>query len=469
MKNRHIIFLIATVVATGGLLFGFDTGVISGAIPFLQSDWGIDNNDVEWITAAGLLGAMLGAVCCGRLSDIFGRRKIILVSAVIFAVGALWSGLATDLTSLVFSRLFLGIAIGVASFTVPLYIAEIAPAKSRGRLVSMFQLMVTIGILLSYMSDTFWADENKLDCWRWMFWAGVVPALVLLVGLCFVPETPRWLLSKGRLKECRKVLQKIEPENTVNDLIGQMEVEIEKDRNSAVGWRYLMQPWLRTPLMIAVCIMFFQQFVGINTVIYYSPKIFLMAGFESTLSAIWASVGIGIVNVVFTVISLYLVDRIGRRKLYFIGLSGIAFSVLCLSACFIYANQLGEIGRWLMVIFMFGYVAFFAISIGPLGWLVISEIFPQKVRGLGTSIGSLAVWIFNCIVSFTFFKIIDFFSIPGTEIVVGQTTSENPAGAFFLYGFIAVLGLVWGYLFLPETKGLSLEEIEQKWRKNREC
>lgn len=151
MKNRHIIFLIATVVATGGLLFGFDTGVISGAIPFLQSDWGIDNNDVEWITAAGLLGAMLGAVCCGRLSDIFGRRKIILVSAVIFAVGALWSGLATDLTSLVFSRLFLGIAIGVASFTVPLYIAEIAPAKSRGRLVSMFQLMVTIGILLSYM------------------------------------------------------------------------------------------------------------------------------------------------------------------------------------------------------------------------------------------------------------------------------------------------------------------------------
>ena len=371
MKNRHIIFLIATVVATGGLLFGFDTGVISGAIPFLQSDWGIDNNDVEWITAAGLLGAMLGAVCCGRLSDIFGRRKIILVSAVIFAVGALWSGLATDLTSLVFSRLFLGIAIGVASFTVPLYIAEIAPAKSRGRLVSMFQLMVTIGILLSYMSDTFWADENKLDCWRWMFWAGVVPALVLLVGMCFVPETPRWLLSKGRLKECRKVLQKIEPENTVNDLIGQMEVEIEKDRNSAVGWRYLMQPWLRTPLMIAVCIMFFQQFVGINTVIYYSPKIFLMAGFESTLSAIWASVGIGIVNVVFTVISLYLVDRIGRRKLYFIGLSGIAFSVLCLSACFIYANQLGEIGRWLMVIFMFGYVAFFAISIGPLGWLVI--------------------------------------------------------------------------------------------------
>ena len=302
---------------------------------------------------------MLGAVCCGRLSDIFGRRKIILVSAVIFAVGALWSGLATDLKSLVFSRLFLGIAIGVASFTVPLYIAEIAPAKSRGRLVSMFQLMVTIGILLSYMSDTFWADENKLDCWRWMFWAGVVPALVLLVGMCFVPETPRWLLSKGRLKECRKVLQKIEPENTVNDLIGQMEVEIEKDRNSAVGWRYLMQPWLRTPLMIAVCIMFFQQFVGINTVIYYSPKIFLMAGFESTLSAIWASVGIGIVNVVFTVISLYLVDRIGRRKLYFIGLSGIAFSVLCLSACFIYANQLGEIGRWLMVIFMFGYVAIF--------------------------------------------------------------------------------------------------------------
>lgn len=462
-----MIVLIATVVATGGLLFGFDTGVISGAIPFLQTDWKIDNNDIEWITAAGLLGAMLGAIGCGRMSDVFGRKRMILVSAVIFTAGALWSGMAGNLVSLILSRLFLGVAIGVASFTVPLYIAEIAPAKSRGKLVSMFQLMVTIGILFSYISDTIWADESKLDCWRMMFFVGVVPALILLIGMFFMPETPRWLMSKGNLKECRKVLLKIEATDDVDRLLQQMEEEIRIDRDSKVGWKYLLQPWLRTPLMVAVCIMFFQQFVGINTVIYYSPKIFLMAGFESTLSAIWASVGVGVINVIFTILSLYLVDSIGRRKLYFVGLSGIAVSVFCLSICFIYANQLGEVGQWLMVGFMLAYVAFFAISIGPLGWLVISEIFPQKVRGLGTSIGSLSVWVFNCIVSFTFFKIVEAFSISGTEIVVGQTISENPAGAFFLYGFIALLALVWGYFFLPETKGLSLEEIEKMWKKGK--
>ena len=464
-----LVYIIAVIAATGGLLFGFDTGVISGAIPFFQKDFGIDDSTIELVTSAGLLGAILGALFCGKITDRLGRKKVILASAIIFAVGAIWSGIAVDTWNLILARLFLGIAIGVSSFAVPLYIAEISPAKVRGMLVSMFQLMVTIGVLVSYLSDLFFADENDISCWRLMFYVGVIPACVLLVGMVFMPETPRWLMSRGRHNECVDILNKIEGKEQARISLLQMQEEIKRNEMEKSGWKELLQPWLRTPLFICIGIMFFQQFVGINTVIYYSPKIFLMAGFDGTVAAIWASVGIGIVNVVFTVISLYLVDRIGRRKLYFIGLSGIAFSVLCLSACFIYANQLGEIGRWLMVIFMFGYVAFFAISIGPLGWLVISEIFPQKVRGLGTSIGSLAVWIFNCIVSFTFFKIIDFFSIPGTEIVVGQTTSENPAGAFFLYGFIAVLGLVWGYLFLPETKGLSLEEIEQKWRKNREC
>lgn len=465
MRNKHIISLIATVVATGGLLFGFDTGVISGAIPFLQADWNISDNDIEWITASGLFGAILGTACCGRMSDIFGRRIIILASAIIFTIGALWSGLASDLASLICSRLFLGTAIGIASFTVPLYIAEIAPAKSRGRMVSMFQLMVTIGILLSYMSDTFWADEHDPSCWRPMFYVGVIPALILLIGMLFMPETPRWLMSKGKSEKCRQVLSKIEPEAETERLIMQMEEEIRKDKDNTTGWRYLMQPWLRTPLMIAICIMFFQQFVGINTVIYYSPKIFLMAGFESAVSAIWASVGVGLVNVFFTILSLYLVDKIGRRKLFFIGVSGIVASILCLSCSFILADRLGDAGKWLMISCMFAYVAFFAISIGPLGWLIISEIFPQKVRGLGTSIGSLSVWIFNCVVSFTFFKTIEIFSLPGTKDIAGEQVSYNPAGAFLLYGFIALIALVWGYFFLPETKGLSLEEIERKWRK----
>ena len=193
-----LIYVIAIIAATGGLLFGFDTGVISGAIPFFQKDFGIDNGMVEQITSAGLLGAILGALFCGKLTDRLGRRKVILASAVIFAVGAVWSGIAADAWNLVLARLFLGVAIGVSSFAVPLYIAEISPTKVRGTLVSMFQLMVTIGVLVSYLSDLYFADESDMTCWRPMFYVGVIPACILLIGMFFMPETPRWLMSQGR-------------------------------------------------------------------------------------------------------------------------------------------------------------------------------------------------------------------------------------------------------------------------------
>jgi MFS family permease len=433
MKSISV-YIMAIIAATGGLLFGFDTGVISGAIPFFQKDFEIDNSAIELITSSGLIGCILGALFCGKITDRLGRKKVILASAVIFAVGALWSGLAGNIYSLLSARLFLGIAIGVSSFAVPLYIAEIAPAKSRGSLVSLFQLMITIGILASYFSDLLFADEQNVACWRPMFYVGVIPALVLLVGMSFMPESPRWLESKGQ----------------------------NENRSQ---WKDLLQPWMRTPLIIAIVIMFFQQCVGINTVIYYCPKIFLMAGFDGAVSAIWASVGVGVVNVVFTIISVYFIDRLGRRKLYFAGLTGITLSLFALSACFIFFNQIGETGKWLSIILVFIYVAFFAISIGPLGWLIISEVFPQKLRGLGSSLGSLSVWIFNTVITFTFFKIVQALSIPGTEIAVAGEQAGNPAGAFCLYGLIGLAGLIWGYFYIPETKGLSLEKIENFWRK----
>lgn len=463
--NKNLVYIIAVIAATGGLLFGFDTGVISGAIPFFQKDFGIDNNMIELVTASGLIGAILGALCCGKAADRFGRKKIILASAVVFAVGALWSGFAPDIYNLILSRLFLGVAIGVSSFTVPLYIAEISPAKSRGKLVSMFQLMITIGILASYMSDLFFADELDITCWRPMFYVGVIPAIVLLVGMSFMPETPRWLMSKGREEESRLILSRIEPEKSLEDTFHQIKKDIQEDSKKSSNWKDLFQPWLKTPLIIAVGIMFFQQFVGINTVIYYSPKIFLMAGFDGTVSAIWASVGVGIVNVIFTIVSVYFVDRLGRRKLYFAGLGGIIISLVALSAVFLMVNQLGEMGKWVSILLVFLYVAFYAISIGPLGWLIVSEIFPQYVRGLGSSLGSLSVWFFNTIVSFTFFKILQLLSVPGKELVVDGESLGNPAGVFFFYGIIAVFGLIWGYYFIPETKGISLERIEQHWKK----
>ena len=460
-----LIYVIAIIAATGGLLFGFDTGVISGAIPFFQKDFGIDNGMVEQITSAGLLGAILGALFCGKLTDRLGRRKVILASAVIFAVGAVWSGIAADAWNLVLARLFLGVAIGVSSFAVPLYIAEISPTKVRGTLVSMFQLMVTIGVLVSYLSDLYFADESDMTCWRPMFYVGVIPACILLIGMFFMPETPRWLMSQGRHDESIRILNRIEGEAQAKISFRQMQEEIKRSEAEKSGWRELLQPWLRTPLIICIGIMFFQQFVGINTVIYYSPKIFLMAGFDGTVAAIWASVGVGLVNVIFTVVSVYFVDRLGRRKLYFIGLSGIVVSLLLLGLCFVYVNQLGDSVKWVAILLIFCCVAFFAISIGPLGWLIISEIFPLKLRGLGASLGSLSVWLFNSIVSFTFFKIVKALTIPGKEILTEGEDLGNPAGAFWFYGGIAFLALIWGYFYVPETKGVSLEQIECFWRK----
>ena len=466
MKNQksNFVVVIAVIAATGGLLFGFDTGVISGAIPFLQKHFSIGDHVIETITTAVLIGAILGAILGGRLTDMLGRKKVILASAIIFVVGAIWSGMAATPENLMAARLILGIAIGVSSFAVPLYIAEIAPAKIRGALVSTFQLLITVGILASYLSDLSIANESNPECWRMMFYVGVIPAAILLIGMFFLPETPRWLMQKGRENESRSVLERIESADTLEQELEHIKVEIEKSKDTA-GWRELFKPWMRTPLFIAISIMFFQQFVGINTVIYYSPKIFLMAGFEGNIAAIWASVAVGIVNLLATVVSVYFVDRIGRRKLFFIGLTGIVLSLTLLGLCFLFHQTLGDAGKWTSIVLVFLYIAFFAISIGPLGWLIISEIFPQKVRGLGASIGSLSVWVFNAIVTFTFFKIVNAFTFKGTEIMVEGEKLGNPAGAFFLYAVIAGCAIVWGYYFLPETKGVSLETIESFWRK----
>ena len=462
--NKNFVIVIAVIAATGGLLFGFDTGVISGAIPFLQKYFLIGDNTIETITTALLIGAIVGALLGGRLTDMLGRKIVILAAAVFFVVGAICSGTATSPAGLMAARLVSGIAVGISSFAVPLYIAEIAPAKKRGALVSMFQLLITVGILASYLSDLAIADESNPACWRMMFLMEIFPAAILLIGMIFLPETPRWLMQKGREQASKSVLERIETPELLEQELNQIKVEIEKSKDKA-SWRELFQPWMRTPLLIAIVIMFFQQFVGINTVIYYSPKIFLMAGFEGNIAAISASVAVGVVNLLSTIISVYFVDRIGRRKLFFIGLTGITLALASLGLCFLFHSNLGDAGKWTTIVLVFLYIAFFAISIGPLGWLIISEIFPQKVRGLGASIGSLSVWVFNAIVTFTFFKIVNAFTVKGTEVIVEGEKLGNPAGAFFLYAIIALCALVWGYYYLPETKGVSLEAIENFWRK----
>jgi SP family galactose:H+ symporter-like MFS transporter len=464
-KNRKsVVIVIASIAATGGLLFGFDTGVISGAIPFIQDYFYLTDSQVENVTALGLIGAVVGALFTGRITDYLGRKKVILASAFIFATGAIWTGLAPTVNQLMVSRFYLGLAIGVSSFAVPLYISEIAPTKIRGTLVSLFQLLITVGILAAYLSDRAFADNSNLESWRPMLYVGVIPALILFTGMFFLPETPRWLMSKGREKEGRKVLSRTEDPELLDTVITEMKKEIEIDKKQE-GWKEILKPWLRNALIIAAGIMFFQQFVGINTVIYYSPKIFLAAGFEGAEAAIAASVIVGVVNVFFTIVSLFVIDRLGRRKLYFIGISGITLALICMGLGFMIPGA----GKWFLVISMLFYIAFFAISLGPLGWLIITEVFPTRVRGLGSSIGSLSNWGFNTLVVWTFFKMASAIG-NARDVVVpeGKVLSDVcptcVGSVFWIFAAIALIGLVWGYFFIPETKGVTLEEIEAHWR-----
>jgi SP family galactose:H+ symporter-like MFS transporter len=452
-RNKNLVVLIATIAATGGLLFGFDTGVISGAQNFLQDPggWGISDDQLEWVTTAVLIGAVLGAALSGRVSDILGRKKVIIAASVIFALGALATGAAPNISLLVTGRIIIGLAIGIASFSVPMYISEISPTRKRGALVTMNQLMITIGILVSYISDYLIANDANPFSWRWMFYIGLIPALILFIGMFFVPETPRWLIGRGREEEGRKVLNKVEEPDLVEEAIRKIKADIARESESA-GYREVFKPWLRTALFIAVGIMFFQQFTGINTIIYYSPKIFKMAGIESNTLTILPSILLGTVNVLFTVVSIMLLDKLGRRPLYFIGLIGMIAGLVGVGLSFFFEESLGSSLKYFTVASMFIYIIFFAVSLGPLGWLIISEVFPLKVRGVGMSLGSLSNWLFNGIVAFTFLKLVN---------------ALSPAGAFWLYAALGILGIIWGRRFIPETKGITLEKIEDYWREGR--
>ncbi len=452
--NKRYVIIIASIAATGGFLFGFDAGVISGAVNFLQDPkgWGISDSQLEWVTTSVLIGAIFGAALCGRIADIWGRKKVILASALIFSIGAIYTGSACDITTLIIGRIFLGIAVGVASFVVPLYISEISPTKIRGALVSLNQLMIAIGGKVSYLSDYIIADDGNPFCWRRMFYVGFFPAVLMLIGMFFLPETPRWLIAKGYEKKGRMILEKVEDLNLVEESIRKIKADISIETESA-SYRELFKPWLRNALIIAVGIMFFQQATGINTIIYYSPKIFKMAGVTSNTLTILPSLITAVFALFFTILSIVLLDKIGRRKIFFFGLTGMVISLICIGLSFYMEARLGENLKYFTLASILVYNSFYAIGMGPLGWLIMSEVFPLKVRGVGMSIGSLSNWFFNAIVAFTFLKLVNTFT---------------PAGAFWLYAFIGVLAVIWGYYYIPETKGISLEKIEDHWRSGKQ-
>ncbi len=334
MNKNLLIYVVAAIAATGGLLFGYDTGVIAVAMPFIKEKWVLSTTTEAWVMGAVLLGGMAGSLLSGRLTDYLGRKRINIFTATVFMLGSVVTAMAQNPSWLIAGRLLLGVAVGVASFSVPLYIAEIAPAAKRGRLISFFQLAITIGILISYLAGYFFSGAN--DGWRMMFWAGVIPALVLLVGMVFLPESPRWLITKGRDAEALEVLQRIEDDADVQAEFKQVKQAIVSEQNNKTNWRELFSKRLRQPLLIGIGIFFIQQFSGINAVIYFAPEIFKMAGFASKTGAILATVGVGVVNVAFTLLSLRLLDRWGRKPLLYTGLVGtaVALAVLFLSFYF---------------------------------------------------------------------------------------------------------------------------------------
>jgi MFS transporter, SP family, galactose:H+ symporter len=436
------VFTISAVSALAGLLFGYDTGVISGAILFVQEDFRLSNLHEEIVVSAVLLGAMIGAAIGGRLADRFGRRSVLIQVACLFILGALGTALAPGMLWLAIGRVVVGVAIGIASFTAPLYISEISPAQVRGKLVSLNQLMITIGILVSYLADYGLAGSRG---WRWMFGLAAIPALILLAGLLFVPESPRWFIRQNLRDRAREVLAKIRQPFEIDPEIAEIEASLTHQEG---GWHELLSANLRPALVIGIGLAIFQQFTGINTVIYYAPTIFQLAGLQSHSAAILATAGVGVINVLLTVVALELLDRAGRRPLLLYGLIGMIISLALLGFAFLTRNPTPALA-WTSVVCVMAYVACFAISLGPIFWLMIAEIYPLKIRSRAMGIATMANWGSNLLVALTFLSLLEFLGRPWT---------------FWLYALVGVIAWIFVLRIVPETKGKTLEQIEAEWR-----
>lgn len=447
------VILLTAVAALGGLLFGYDTAVISGAIGFLKERFQLG----EWfegIAASSVLaGCMLGAAGAGTLSDRFGRRRLLLVSAVLFTVSAIWAAVPQVLAEFIAARFLGGLGIGIASMLSPLYIAEVAPARIRGRLVSVNQLAIVTGMLIVYWVNAWIAGSgdqawNVAQGWRWMFASGVLPA-VLFFGLLFaVPESPRWLTSRGRDDEALAVLTRVGGSEAAARQMDEIRRTLAME-TASVG--QLFQPGVRMALFIAVVLAVLQQVTGINVVLYYAPKIFQSA--QMTGSAINDTVVVGAVNLIFTVLAIWIVDRIGRKQLLLAASLGMAISLAMLGHSFYRIEQAAaqqatvSYGREVLW-YTLAYVASFAVAMGPVVWVVMSEIFPTRTRGLAMSIATVCLWAACLLVSTTFPWML--------KHLRGSIT-------FWFYGGMCVVALVFVACFVPETKGKTLEEIERSW------
>ncbi|MBN2478657.1 MAG: sugar porter family MFS transporter [Parachlamydiales bacterium] len=438
-KFTAFTLFVAIIAALGGLLFGYNTSVISGAILFLTKDFNLTVFQQEMVVSIILIGALVGAYVGGLFADRLGRKFTLFFTTVLFLIGTIIIMTSHSIFILFIGRIIVGLAIGIVSMAAPLYIAEMSDPKHRGALVSLNQLAITIGILLAYAVDYYFADVNE---WRSMFAFGLLPAFLMFIGLFFIPETPTFLISRGKKERALIISKKI--------LLNKSEkivITIPKDKKVS-SWKNIFEKSVRPALYAGIGISIFQQITGINIVIYYAPKIFQMAGFETATTAILATAGVGIINVLMTVVALWLIDVLGRKPLLKIGLIGMVASLFILGLAFMFATKILHI---ISVISLMSYVAFFAISLGPVAWLIISEIYPSAIRGRAMGIATFFNWASNYIISLTFLTLV---ASLGTSVV------------FWMYAAIGLLGLWFVVKKIPETKGKTLEEIQKYWKKS---
>lgn len=437
--NFRYLLTISLVTALGGLLFGFDISVISGAIPFLQDYFELNEALKGWLVSSALIGCILGASYSGRLGDKFGRKIILMAVSILFGISAIGSGLADSIPTFIIYRILGGIAVGGASVLAPMYIAEVAPAHLRGRMVSLNQLTIVIGISMAYFSNYFLLAIGE-NAWRWMFVAEVVPSLLFFVALFIVPESPRWLVARNDETKAHEVLKRIAGIDFAN-----FELSEIKESLAGAGKRGTIREVFKKKysliLFLGIFLAVFQQWSGINVIFFYAPDIFAKANMGVD-TALFQTTLIGVMNIVFTILAMRVIDKIGRKKLMLIGSAGMVICYIVIG----YLFEIGRTGDWLLLTFIIITPAFFAFGLGPTVWVVLSEIFPNKIRGAAMSVATFSLWVACYILTLSFPILVELFS---------------SAITFWIYGLICIIGFVVIYKLLPETKGISLEKLEK--------
>lgn len=454
--SKVYLLLISLVSAMGGLLFGYDWVVIGGAKPFYEVFFSIENAPLMqgWVMGSAILGCLIGVMVSGRWSDRYGRRSLMMVASVLFTLSAIGTGAVNHINWFIFYRILGGIGIGIASNLSPMYIAEISPRSVRGRFVSINQLTIVIGILAAQLANWLIADpvvagEDILNSWngqmgwRWMFWAEIIPAAAFFILTFFIPESPRWLAMQGQYAKAHLIFSKIGGEGHANDEMKEIRETAEKDGDK-VRFSMLLKGKMPKILMIGIVIAVFQQWCGINVIFNYAQEVFSAAGYGVS-DILFNIVVTGVTNVIFTLVGMYLVDKLGRRGLLIIGSVGLAI-IYAVMGAFYYL----QVSGFAVLIMVVAAIACYAMTLAPVAWVVISEIFPNRIRGMAMAVATFALWFACFVLTYTFPLL---------------NNSLGAHGTFWLYGLICVGGFLFIYKYLPETKGKSLEQIEEELTK----